>query len=192
VILPAHSAVTLAVIVAVLLIKRPEKLKAMYGITEESHDGAHKNSRPLFKMLGSNPTFIWLLIAIIFTFMSSGTLEIFLINILTSVGGTTVDLGAALFVMAAAEISTMFLFSLIIKRFHSNMLLKLSIIAFLGKSLLLMFAVNPTMVVATHAIYIAANGLFVPASFYLINEIVKKNELPAVRHWVPLLLSAAV
>ena len=77
-------------------------------------------------LLRSNPSFTLMLAGVLLSLTAVLPLSNFLVNIVTSRGGTDADLGLAMFVMGAFELPTAFLFPRLLRRFGSGRLLVLS------------------------------------------------------------------
>lgn len=77
-------------------------------------------------LLRSNPSFTLMLAGVLLSLTAVLPLSNFLVNIVTSRGGTDADLGLAMFVMGAFELPTAFLFPKLLRRFGSGRLLLIS------------------------------------------------------------------
>lgn len=77
-------------------------------------------------LLRSNPSFTLMLAGVLLSLTAVLPLSNFLVNVVTSRGGTDADLGLAMFVMGAFELPTAFLFPRLLRRFGSGRLLLIS------------------------------------------------------------------
>ena len=100
----------------------------------------------------------------------------FMINLVRSVGGGTVDLGAAIFINCIFELPPMLLAFWLLKKYKNLNLLVLSIIVTLVKTIGVALAPSVGWIYFSLALSFAANGIFYLISVYYINEIVKPNE----------------
>ena len=72
-------------------------------------------------LLRSNPSFTLMLAGVLLSLTAVLPLSNFLVNVVTSRGGTDADLGLAMFVMGAFELPTAFLFPKLLRRFGSGL-----------------------------------------------------------------------
>ena len=100
----------------------------------------------------------------------------FLVNIVTSRGGTDADLGLAMFVMGAFELPTAFLFPRLLRRFGSGRLLVLSAVFGTLKAVALLCTFNYAGVLLAQPLQLLGYGLFTPASVYFVNESVPEAD----------------
>ena len=100
----------------------------------------------------------------------------FLVNIVTSRGGTDADLGLAMFVMGAFRLPTAFLFPRLLRRFGSGRLLVLSAVFGTLKAVALLCTFNYAGVLLAQPLQLLGYGLFTPASVYFVNESVPEAD----------------
>ena len=94
----------------------------------------------------------------------------FFIQILTNIGGTSADMGTAVFVAAMLELPTMAYFSKLSEKINCGTLIKFSIIMFVVKHALTYFATSMFMIYMAQVCQMFAYALFVPASVYYVNK----------------------
>ncbi|MEG1857143.1 MAG: MFS transporter [Pseudoflavonifractor sp.] len=134
------------------------------------HGETAEQPQSVLSLLRSNPRFTLMLVAILLGLTACMPMSNFMVNIVESRGGTSSDLGLALFLMGAFELPTAFLFSRLLGRFGSGRLLVMSMF-FMGlKAIALMFAFNYLGVLAAQPLQMLGYGLFTPASVYFVNE----------------------
>ena len=100
----------------------------------------------------------------------------FLVNVVTSRGGTDADLGLAMFVMGAFELPTAFLFPRLLRRFGSGRLLLISAVFGTLKAVALLCTFNYAGVLLAQPLQLLGYGLFTPASVYFVNESVPEAD----------------
>lgn len=92
------------------------------------------------------------------------------INIVRVAGGNETAAGLAQFFGAGSEMLGMVLFGILIARYGSIRILKISSIFFALRFLFLIFAGNLPMVMFGYALQGPSAGLYIPAAVYLVNE----------------------
>ncbi|GAU78850.1 MFS transporter [Fusibacter sp. 3D3] len=101
----------------------------------------------------------------------------FMIQIITSIGGTSSEMGTATFLAAITEIPIMFAFSRLMKKVSCGTLLKISAVIFTIKHLMTYLAPSIPIFYMTQLLQIGAFGLYAPASVYYVNHIINKDDL---------------
>ena len=137
-------------------------------IRRPGEDGPKPQSA--LSLLRSNPRFTLMLAGVFLGLTGIMPLSNFLVNIVTSRGGTESDLGIALFLMGASELPTAFFFQKLLRRLGSGKLLLMSMIFGTLKGVLLLCTFNCLGVLAVQPIQVLGYGLFTPASVYFVNE----------------------
>ena len=127
-------------------------------------------------LLRSNPSFTLMLAGVLLSLTAVLPLSNFLVNIVTSRGGSETDLGIALFLMGASELPTAFFFQKLLRRMGSGKLLLMSMIFGTLKGVLLLLTCNCLGVLAVQPIQVLGYGLFTPASVYFVNESVPEAD----------------
>ena len=127
-------------------------------------------------LLRSNPSFTLMLAGVLLSLTAVLPLSNFLVNIVTSRGGTDADLGLAMFVMGAFELPTAFLFPRLLRRFGSGRLLVLSAVFGTLKAVALLCTFNYAGVLLAQPLQLLGYGLFTPASVYFVNESVPEAD----------------
>ena len=128
------------------------------------------------QMLRSNPTLLLLLGACILSGMGQTTATTFLIRVVEKLGGTSKELGIAMFIQAGVELPMMFASGWLLKRFSARSLLVLS---FFSSGLrLLMLRVAPNLPVLYGIMFFSmfCFGIFGFASVLFVNSIVGPQE----------------
>lgn len=101
----------------------------------------------------------------------------FFIQVITNVGGSSGDMGTAIFLAAMVELPTMALFVKMKERIDCAMLLKISGVFFSLKHIITFFAGSVSLIYVAQAMQIAAYALFIPASVYYVTQLVEKGDM---------------
>ena len=109
-------------------------------------------------------------------FFSNATLNNYMIQIVTDVGGTSEDMGRILAVMAFLEIPTMVFFSRLKRRFSCQLLLKAASVGFLVKIGLCWLAGSVGMIFAAQFFQLVSFALFLPGMVYFTGENMSPGE----------------
>lgn len=127
-------------------------------------------------LLRSNPRFTLMLAAILLGLTACLPMSNFLVNVIESRGGTSADLGLALFVMAGFEMPTAFFFQKLLRRLGSGRLILISMVFTTLKAAALFLALNMLGVMLAQPLQMLGYGLFTPASVYFVNESVPESD----------------
>lgn len=134
--------------------------------------GAAEAPRPqsALALLRSNPSFTLMLAGVLLSITAVLPLSNFLVNVVTSRGGTDADLGLAMFLMGGFELPTAFLFPRLLRKLGSGRLLVLSAVFGTLKGVALLCTWNYAGVLLAQPLQMLGYGLFTPASVYFVNE----------------------
>ena len=134
--------------------------------------GGQEERRPqsVLSLLRSNPRFTLMLAGVMLGLTGIMPLSNFLVNIVTSRGGSQADLGLALFLMAASELPTALFFGAMLRRLGSGKLVMLSMLFGTLKGVLLLCTGSYLGVLLVQPIQVLGYGLFTPASVYFVND----------------------
>lgn len=114
--------------------------------------------------------FILFLVGFVLVYFAHTIINNFFIQIITNIGGTSADMGNAVFVAAMLELPTMAFFSKMSEKINCGTLIKFSILMFCVKHALTYFATNMIMIYLAQVCQMFAYALFIPASVYYVNE----------------------
>jgi len=117
-------------------------------------------------------TFGIMIIGLIFIYLSHVIINSFNMQIITTKGGNSSNMGTAAAISAGLEIVPMFLFPIIIKKFRLSSLLKLSAVFFTLKVLVTLMAPNVTTYYAVQSFQMLGWGIMAVAIVYYVNELV--------------------
>ena len=174
IIMPLTIGLSACAIAAVLLMPRPDRLCAQYGLRRQER-AAEKKSIPA--ILRGNPVLVLVLATTVLACLPHALMTSFLIRSIESVGGTSADLGTCSLLTAAFEIPTMLLGAKLLKRFGAEKLLVVSYLGFALKSLALALAPSVGFILASSVLSLVAMGLYGVSSVYFVNSIVKQDEV---------------
>lgn len=147
---------------------------AYRGKTPAAGEGRRPQSA--LALLRGNPRFTLMLAGVFLGLTGIMPLSNFLVNIVTSRGGSETDLGIALFLMGASELPTAFFFQKLLRRMGSGKLLLMSMAFGTLKGVLLLLTGSCLGVLAVQPIQVLGYGLFTPASVYFVNESVPESD----------------
>ena len=100
----------------------------------------------------------------------------YLVQVVSAVGGTSTDLGTAVFICAIVELPAMLFFNSLLKKFSCRTLLRISAVSFTVKHLLVLFATNVTTLLISQVFQMTAFALFLPASVHYVGKLLKKAD----------------
>lgn len=123
-----------------------------------------------------NKIFVLVNVGVIGIYFSNQILNNYMIQIVTSVGGDSEDMGRILSVMAFLEIPAMVGFDSLRKKFSCEFLLKVASVGFTVKIVMCYIASSVTMVYIAQLFQLISFGLFLPAMVNFIDEIMSKGE----------------
>ncbi|MCR4788279.1 MAG: MFS transporter [Lachnospiraceae bacterium] len=115
------------------------------------------------------PAFVLFLVGTICFFFAHNMINDFMIQIIRNLGGNESELGFANFLQAILELPVMALIGLILKKISANRLLLFSGVAFLVKTLILIFAKNMPHMYISQSFQIFAYAIFIPAGAYYVS-----------------------
>ena len=134
--------------------------------------GTAEDARPqsVLALLRSRPRFTLMLAGVLFGLTAVLPLSNFLVNVIVSRGGTSADLGLAMFLMGGAELPAALLFARLRRRMDSGRILAVSILFSTLKGAALLCTWNLAGVLLCQPLQMLGYGLFTPASVYFVNE----------------------
>ena len=120
--------------------------------------------------------FFILFIGITVSFTSHNILNNYMFQVVNSHGGGSTQMGVAMAIAAAVELPTMIAFSFLVSKIKSSVLLTISGIFFMIKSLLTFLAGSMMTIYIAQLSQAFGFALFVPASVYYVNHIMKEKD----------------
>lgn len=130
----------------------------------------------LVDFIKRNKVFLVVNIGVIGVYFSNQILNNYMIQVVSSVGGNSEDMGRILSLMAFLEIPVMFCFDSLRKRFTCQLMLKVSAVGFVVKIAMCYIATTVTMVYIAQLFQLVSFGLFLPAMVHFIDEMMSKGE----------------
>lgn len=121
--------------------------------------------------------FMLFLVGVVFIFFDHTVINNFFIQVITNVGGSSSDMGNAIFLAAVLELPTMALFNRMKEKVHCATLLKIAGIFFTVKHVITFFASSVALIYVAQILQIAAYALFIPASVYYVTQLVDKADM---------------
>lgn len=141
-----------------------------YEIIEEHKEKESIQQLSFGKFCQKYKKFIVFLFGFVLVYFAHTIINNFFIQVITNIGGTSSDMGNAVFVAAMLELPTMALFSKLSEKINCGTLIKFSIIMFVAKHALTYFATNMIMIYIAQVLQMFAYALFIPASVYYVNQ----------------------
>lgn len=141
-----------------------------YEIIEEHKEKEDTKQLSFGKFCMKYKKFIIFLLGFVLVYFAHTIINNFFIQVINNIGGTSSDMGNAVFVAAMLELPTMALFSRLSEKINCGTLIKFSIIMFVAKHALTYFATNMIMIYMAQVLQMFAYALFIPASVYYVNQ----------------------
>lgn len=174
ILMPIFLCASLLAILMVLLMPDVKILSTQWApaYVQEKHQ-EHTGYR---EMLSGSPVFFVFLVASVTLYAGISPSMLFLVRVIQSLGGSSRQLGIAMFLQAGVEMPIMFLSPWLMRRFKPELILSFSFAFYLIKSLLLVFAPNMGLLYAAMGLSVFCFGLYGFASVYFVNKLVKPGE----------------
>ncbi len=120
--------------------------------------------------------FIPFLIGAAFIFMFHTIINNFLAQIMRPLGGTDTDLGISLTIAAVAELPAFLGFSFLVSKINTRSLMKIAGFIYVLRSIIFLFATTVWMINVGQVFQSLTFAVFLPASVYYINEIMRDKD----------------
>lgn len=114
---------------------------------------------------------------VVLIYLDHAIINNFFIQVVSNVGGTSSNMGTAIFIAAMLELPTMTFFVKFTKKASCGTLFKISALAFTLKHIITYFATSISVIYLAQVTQVAGYALFIPASIYYINEVVESQDL---------------
>lgn len=145
---------------------------------EEQFEKEEKNSNiSFFQFLTKYKMLTIVLTGYMLVYTTHAIINNFYIQVIQNVGGTSSNMGIAVFIAALVELPAMFGFEKLIKRFRIETLMKVSLVMYALKHIVTFFATNVWGIYIASFLQIGAYAVFTPASVYFVNQIVSKTDV---------------
>lgn len=135
------------------------------------------STKGILPFLARYKKFMLFLAAVSLTFCSHSMLNTYLIQIAENVGGGSTEMGIAMAISAAVELPAMILFGFLVQKIRCAAILKFSLLFFVVKAALTLFAANVWMLYLAQMLQFSSFALFIPASVFYVNEQIGKDDL---------------
>ena len=181
-VLPISGEVILLMLLVSLILTKKQYDRAKtdgqpgQAIEENAAETAAEEEINLKDFVMRNKIFVLVNVGVIGIYFSNQILNNYMIQIVTSVGGDSEDMGRILSVMAFLEIPAMVGFDSLRKKFSCELLLKVASVGFAVKIAMCYIATSVTMVYIAQFFQLISFGLFLPAMVNFIDEIMSKGE----------------
>ena len=181
-IMPVSGVVVILMLMASLFATKKmfDKAVAAKTVTEQAvqatADKEEVEEINLIDFLKRNKVFLILNIGVLGIFFSNQVLNNYMIQIVTSVGGDSEDMGRILSIMAFLEIPLMVCAGSLRKKFSCELMLKIAAIGFTVKIALHYVATTVAMIYFAQLFQLISFGLFLPVMVMFINEVMSKGE----------------
>lgn len=139
---------------------------AASGSAKSSPSAPHSN----WYLLKNYPYFTLFLISSVFIFVGYSMCNSFMIDIITSRGGTNSDLGISCFILGIVELPTALLFPRLKVKLGVKRLLRISASFALLKMIFLYLSPNVLCIFLSQTLQMLGNGMYWPASVHYVTE----------------------
>lgn len=121
-------------------------------------------------ILKKHPDFSVFLISSVLVFVGYSMCNSFMVDIITSKGGSDADMGISCFILGASELPTAILFPKLKVKFGAKRLLEVSAVFALLKMVCLYLSPNVLCIFFSQTIQMLGNGMYWPASVHYVRE----------------------
>lgn len=135
-----------------------------------------KDTREKTGFLRRYDRFIPFLIGVAGLFLFHTVINNFLAQIIRPLGGTDADLGVSLTIAAVAELPAFLGFSFLVSKINVRTLMKIAGFIYVLRSFIFLFASTVWMVNVGQLFQSVTFAVFIPASVYYINEIMREKD----------------
>lgn len=137
------------------------------------------------------PAFGIMLLACLLMLTTHSIVNIYMLQIIQSIGGHSSQLGIALAVQALVEVPILFGFSLLNKRFHSSALMLIASISFTLKAVLYFMSGSVVMIYLTQITQMFSYAIFAPASVFYTSESIAQEDQTTGQAYMSSMFAAA-
>lgn len=130
----------------------------------------------LVEFVGRHKLFFLLMIGVLGVYFTNQTLNNFMLQIVTNVGGTAKDMGLVFTILALLEIPTMMFFDRLRERFSCQSMVKFASLCYTLEILICHLAPNVEVIMAAQVLQLFSFGLFMPSMVHMIDEIMERGE----------------
>jgi len=121
--------------------------------------------------------FVLLIVGVVFVFFDHILINNFAFQVVTNIGGSSSDMGKAIFLAAMVELPIMAYFNTLKDKISCGKIMIFSSIFFTLKHIVTYFATNILMIYIAQALQMFAYALFIPASVFYVSNLVHEKDL---------------
>ena len=136
------------------------------------------------------PYFSIMLLAVLFIFFSHNIIGTFLLQIIQSLGGSSADLGKAMFIQALVEIPILFTFSHLMRRIRVGSLMIIAGAGYLLRAIMYFLSGSIVMIYITQFSQICSFAIIAAASVYFTGLVVEHEDLTTGQAFMSGMMSA--
>ncbi|HAS73535.1 MAG TPA: hypothetical protein DCS67_05270 [Clostridiales bacterium UBA8960] len=140
-----------------------------------NHDEVASNGKKL-STVKQYPQFMIVIAGLIFVFIFHNISNVFLITIVQSKGGTALEFGYALTLMAMIEIPVMIASGVLMRRFGTKNLLRFAMVFYMFRSFALFYAKDMAGVYVAQLLQAFSFAIYIPVSVAFVNETMKSYD----------------
>lgn len=145
----------------------------------------------IFDFAGRYKAFTAMILAILFVFSFQNMFSNYMIHILTDLGGSSADLGKALFIAAVFELPVMFLSGKILKRMASHRLIAFGVAVYVLRGTMMYLAGNVNALFLSMALQMLSFAVITCASVHYAEVMMQKEDKVTGQALVTLASSAS-
>lgn len=178
--MPVTGEIVMAMLLISLILTHKQYVKTKSdnvkkGILKQT-ETKEENKINLSQFICRNKIFFLVNIGVIGLYFSNSILNNYMMQIISSVGGTSEDMGRVLSIMAFLEIPTMVFFDRLRQKFTCQFMLKIAAVGFTIKIGLCSIAQSVTLIYVAQIFQLVSFALFLPAMVHFIDEIMSRGE----------------
>jgi len=168
-ILPLSYGVAVALMIVALMLA---PVSASEGQSEKGRGGSSYG-----EILKTHPHIILFMLGVGCMFLTYSFIDSFLLQIITSIGGSSANLGTAITLSAMTELPAMLLFSRLVRRGKGLRVFMLSIWFWLAKDVLTLLAPNPGTLYAVQLLNFFSCAVYVPGMMDYMRHVLPEAQL---------------
>lgn len=152
------------------------KLNGVKGDRAHEEQKSKENQLSFFEFIVKYKKLIIMLCGFVLVYTAHMIINNFYIQIVTSLKGTSVDMGNMIFIAAMCELPAMFGFTWLSKKIGITNLMRIAIVFYILKHALTFVAINVTMLYIAAFLQMLAYAVFTPAAVYYVNMVVNDQD----------------
>lgn len=160
----------------VIMVAKIKKDRVGLETISSVENNSEESEITLVEFVGRHKLFFLLMIGVLGVYFTNQTLNNFMLQIVTNVGGTAKDMGMVFTILALLEIPTMMFFDRLRERFSCQSMVKFASLCYTLEILICHLAPNVEVIMAAQVLQLFSFGLFMPSMVHMINEIMDRGE----------------